>query len=124
MRAARPAAYDLSSRASTATLRARGSVSVASRSAIASLVASMPRWTQRASRTPAGPNAERPGGSNRSRTLSSCRATTPDELGGWLVTVMPRYVVVIGSPQVEAWGAESAAAVGGPVAPRDRERGG
>ena len=96
--------------------RNAGSVSERSRSAIASLAASIPRWIQRASVDPAGPNASAGGGSNVSSTLSSSRATIPDEFGGWVVTRTPRYSVAIGSVQVEVWSARSSVVIADPAA--------
>ena len=90
IRAARLATWSRPSRRSTGTSRNVGSVRNASRSAIASLEASIPRWIQAGSVTPVGPNADAAGASNRARIARISSATRPELLGGWVVTRTPR----------------------------------
>ena len=90
IRAASVAARPESSSSSTGMSRNAGSVRYRSRSAMASLAASIPAWIQPGSVTPSGPNAAGGGGSSLARIASSSSATMPELFGGWVVTRTPR----------------------------------
>ena len=105
----------------------RGRSGAASRSAIASFAASMPRWIQAGSVTPSGPNAAGGGGSNRARIdeqlerhdARSCSAggSSPGRRGSRSRSARPRSrcararsAAVIGEPAAAASAARLALA--------------